>query len=167
VEASGEGDMAVSITDEILRSVREISNTQVQQQRVTDQQATLIRQQEETLSEAIGEIEDLLLAVRGSVDGSHPSIHEQLRRLLSKIEGIESDLRTKTANLHTELGTITNTVNCISKEQKNLALRVHTLESDAQRAKGWQSGFAKIAVGVILLIVGALIQILAGLIWPR
>lgn len=159
--------MATSITEEILRSVREISNTQVQQQRVTDQQATLIRQQEETLSEALGEIEDLLIAVRGSVDGSHPSVHEQLRRLLAKIEGIESDLRIKTASLHAELGNITNSVNCISKEHKSLALRVHTLESDAQRAKGWQSGFAKVIVGVILLIVGALIQIITGRIWPR
>lgn len=153
-------------TEELLKSVRDsvrdLSAAQTQQQRVTDQQATLIRRQEETLQDALEEIEDLLHAVRGSVDGSQPSIHEQIRKLTSKLEGIETDLRTKTGDLHTALSALRVQAGTLEEEHKKLSARVSKLEHDAAHSKGWQAVLTKIAIGVILLIVGAGIQAVAA-----
>lgn len=157
----------MAVTDELLKSVRELNVAQTAQQRVSDQQATLIRQQEETLRDALEEIEDLLHAVRGSVDGTQPSIHEQLRKLLAKVEGIERDLLTKTGDLQSSLTTLRKQAEDLSEEQKDLSVRVTKLEHEAGTRKGWHSIWAKILVGTLLLVVGAVIQTVAVTVWPR
>jgi len=143
----------------VLRIYEQVVQMQHAQGRLIDQQSSLLENQDVSITELITEVENLVNAVRGSIDGNSPSIRESIRAIERHLLKVEEDTNKGLSETREGLETLRILVTKLEKEASEHDARIQSLEkcseSVTQKAAATRNIALTTAVSILLIIIGA------------